>query len=237
MPAWVNKLIVEAHIGLTENNSVSATAARQFLAGRGVSQDDIVIHNIGFAGPSFVVSECAPDFVPWSDQFLRDCIVFPIYSMLEEEIGMQIRLIDTQKHTRPYKQYYAYHRDIHPYFFGLPQALPHVYESGYLVIVEGIFDYFAVRKITPNVVAVLTSGVPVACRRFFKRFTKRVVALLDMDQPGREGAEHLARYAESEGYHVVIPTYSEKDPGELYKKGKMQEIQRIVSSTSKFLLR
>jgi DNA primase len=156
--------------------------------------------------------------------------------MMDEEIGMQIRILDSQQHTRPYKQYYAYHRDVFPYFFGLPQALPHVYETGYLIVVEGIFDYFAVRRVTPNVMAVLTSGVPVACRRFFRRFCRRVVAMLDMDSPGREGADQLAHNSSAEGYHVIIPTYSEKDPGELLKKGKIKEIERIVSSTSKLLL-
>lgn len=238
MPAWITLVVEDAHRRLTKpEGSSSAVAARQLLGERGVSEADVISHHIGVADPSFLVKECAADFIPWSQQFLHDCIVFPMYSMMGEGIGMQIRVLDAQNYTRPYKQYYAYHRDIHPYFFGLPQALPHIYTTGYVVIVEGIFDYFAVRQVTPNVLAVLTSGVPVACKRFFNRFCKRVVAMLDMDTPGREGAERLARDAEGSNYSVTIPTYSEKDPGDLFLKHKMSEIQRIVSTTSAFLIR
>jgi DNA primase len=237
MPVWLNKIIGDAQNEFLSSELPEVVFARDFLRQRGVSESDLQPHGIGFAGSSFKVVECAEDFIPWSQQFLHNCIVFPLYNMLGEVIGMQIRIIGEQGHTRPYKQYYAYHRDIFPYFYGLPQALPHVYQTGYLIVVEGIFDYFAVRRITPNVMAVLTSGVPVACKRFFNRFTKRVVALLDMDLPGREGAERLARDSEGQNYSVTIPTYSEKDPSALLEKGKLSEIERIVSKTSNLLLR
>lgn len=236
MPEWLNKVQRDAHNGLVEGiASGSFSRANGMLQKRGVSEADLSLHGIGFAGPSFQVTECAPDFVPWSQQFLHDCLVFPLYNMLGEVVGIQIRMLDDKEYQRPYKQYYAYHRDIFPYFFGLPQALPHVYETGYLVIVEGIFDYFAVRQITPNVMAVLTAGVPIACKRLFHRFCKLVVAMLDMDAPGREGALRLCN--EADGYLVTIPTFSEKDPGELLTKGKLKEIQRIVSNTSNLLVR
>lgn len=234
MPVWLKQIIGDAHATLLKTSADSR--ARVFLQGRGVSETEIVTHNIGLADPSLILPECTQDFLKWHQQFYRDSIVFPMYSMMGEDIGMQIRSLDPNEHTRPYKQYYSYHRDIFPYFYGLPQAIDHVYKSGYLIVVEGVFDYFAVRHVTPNVMAVLTAGVPVACKRFFNRFCTRIVAMLDMDNPGREGANRLARDAEGQNYSVTIPTYTEKDPGELYRKGKLKEIERIVRQTSNLIL-
>lgn len=250
MPQWIDTILGDAHETLVRQfNPLSSSQRNEdapvlgahatglaFLRGRGVTEAEIVSHNIGYVGSSALIPECPPDFSSWSQNFLRDCITFPIYSPTGEVIGTQIRILAAEHHTRPYKQYYCYHRDIFPYFFGLQSALPHIYASGYVIIVEGIFDYFAVRKVTPNVLSVLTSGVPVACKRFFNRFCKRVVAMLDMDNPGREGADRLVRDSAGMNYSVIVPTYSEKDPGELFAKGKMREIERIYSQTSSLLI-
>lgn len=230
MPDWLSDLVEDAHLSLlVKANPVPGN----FLRRRGVSLEDVKLHKIGYVG-SYQVKKCAENFIPWQQEFLHQCLVFPLYSPLNEVIGIQIRSLNDTQFTRSYKQYYAYRRDLFPYFFGLPQALPGIFASESVVLVEGIFDYFAVRKVTPNVLAILTSGVPVACRRFLTRYTKLVIAMLDMDEPGREGCERLANEGRTP-FIVNIPTYSEKDPGELLMKGKLSEISRIVSNNP-FLL-
>jgi DNA primase len=227
---WLEKIVTDAHDG------IYASEAQSYLHSRGLTLEEMRMHQIGYVPPAgMIIAESSEDFSTWSQQFLHSCLVFPMHSMLGDVIGLQVRDIGDQSHTRPYKQFYLHHRDLHPYFFGLPHALPHVYRTGYLIIVEGIFDYFAVRTVTPNVVAVMTSGVPVACKRFFNRFCGRVVALLDMDEPGREGAQRLADSSEGQNYQVVIPTYSEKDPAELLKAGKHSELTKLVLKSMSFI--
>jgi len=224
MPAWLDHIVGEAHETLRLS---SGKTAQLELGKRGVSESDILEHRIGYAGPSLTFTDAPQDFFNWAWKFLHHCLVFPLYSPSGVVIGIQIRSLQEDTTSRPYKQFYAYKDNVHPYMFGIPQALPEVFLSKSIIIVEGIFDYFAVRQHNSSVVAVLTSGVPNPCRRFFRRFTNTVICLLDMDAPGRDGAVRLQTSAV--GYNVIIPSYSEKDPDELRKRGKHGELARLAS--------
>lgn len=227
MPAYLDRLVRTTHEALRE---ASPDSSVHYLGIRGVSKAEIDKFEIGYAGPSFFIEDVTdPEFIPWATAYLRHSLVFPIFSITGEVIGIQVRCLTPQEGQRQYKQFYSAHRDLHPYMFGLKPALKAIYYSQVVCIVEGVFDCIAMSRYTPNVVAVMTSGVPVSCRRFFNRFTKRVVAVLDMDEAGREGMERLSRSSNS----VIVTSYSGgKDPDELWRNGKTRELERLASLTN-----
>lgn len=112
-----------------------------------------------------------------------------------------------------------------------------------MVLVEGIFDYFAVRPYTEAVVASLTSVPSTLLRRLLTRYVTKVVTLADMDKAGRRAAYRLAgvpvppEYREERDrvqtkvfdtpFHVVIPAYSAHDPSDLAAEGKFDELRRL----------
>jgi DNA primase len=232
MPAWLNNVTEIAHKQLTLNPTASALNAKSYLERRGVSDWEILQHRIGYADSLFSFPEASEDFIVWARMYLHDAIVFPIMSLTGEVIGVQIRHLSETNDGRPYRQHYAAPRELHPYAFGLYQSLDSIYERGSVVIVEGIFDYFAIRSrlSTPNCIAIMTSGVSVACRQFFRRFTPTVLALLDMDAPGKEGVTRL--HDSADGFKVLSFDYSEKDPAALLEKGKLGELDRLCQRMS-----
>lgn len=222
--SWLDDLVTAAHTSLLSEKP-EAIAAHEYLAGRGVTDEEIVAHRLGFSDPEVPIDTCTQQFDQWRQKYWYSRLVFPLHSTMGAVIGVQTRRIDEKR----YMQFWAQPTEIFPYLFGLDAALPHIWRTRQVVIVEGIFDYFAASKVASNTVAVMTAGVSIAAKRFFRRYVKRVTALLDMDEPGREGAETLKRFAV--GYQVVVPKYSEHDPGDMLKYGKLEELRRVLRYT------
>lgn len=221
MAAWLEQIVADAHAALV--NDPRAEPARAYLAARGVSPAFLVEHRLGFVFSDQPIAECSESFKEFN-WALPDRIVFPLTSVTGQVIGIQTKPLE----PKGYQLFYAYPRNLYPYMFGTAQAIEAIWARRSVVIVEGVFDYVAVRQVTPNVVAVMTAGVPQACRHFFRRYVKRVIALLDMDAPGRDGAFSLAVRQASTHYSVSMPEYSAHDPGDLWKAGKLDELRRCV---------
>lgn len=218
--AWLDDLVGQAHGALLSD---VGREAREYLASRGLTDEDIELHHLGYADPTLTIAACTSDFDKWREKYYYNRIVFPLRSVLGNVIGIQTRCVDEKR----YMQFWAYPTEIFPYLFGLSTALPAIWATRQVVIVEGIFDQIAASRVAPNTVATMTAKASMACGRFFRRYVKRVVALLDMDEPGREGAEKLKRFAPPE-YSVYVPVYSEHDPGDMLKNGKLEELRRVL---------
>jgi len=222
---WLDDVIADAHAALL--NDAEAEPGRRLLSERGVPQEQWIRERLGFAHRP--VKACSREFARWSGSSFSRRLVFPLYSTLGGVIGLQTRPT-TEKF---YQTYIEPALKIHPVLFGLPNALPVIWDTRQVVIVEGVFDQLAMtRHGIANAVAVMTANVPVASRVFFSRYTRRVTALLDMDKPGRVGASRLQQAAlREESYTVVIPTYSAHDPDDWCKSGRVHEIQHLLQHT------
>ena len=196
--------------------------ARSYLHRRGVSPDDIVQHQIGWLPEPEVVGGWSREFYRWQARALPNAIIFPIYSVLGTVIGLQTRRLDEKR----YEKFLAGPSDLFPPVFGLPQALPDIWRTEQVVLVEGVFDYFAVRRYTPNVLATLTASIPTSVRRFLRRYVQRTLVLLDMDEAGRAGVDLLIR----EHLPVFAPSYRAHDPGDLVAEGFGGDLATLVTS-------
>lgn len=239
MIPWLETLVTEAHarlMALPEQHE-----ARTFLTGRGVAAPYWPAYRIGWFPDPGVVTACSAQAWDWLRKYGWSCVVFPLTDPLGQVIGVQFR----SPNGKVYREFLAQPSELCPPAFGLHIALPVAFRTGRLILVEGVFDYFAMRPFTEEVVAIMTGAVSLSMRRLIARYVKRVVCLTDMDAPGRRGAYRLAglpvpdpwRMAEdatrrpppTPPYHVIIPAYSEHDPSDLLKAGKTAELQRLAA--------
>jgi DNA primase len=110
--------------------------------------------------------------------------------------------------------FYGVSRDVFAPAYGLGRAADLMYAREQVVVVEGMFDYFAVRRAgVDNVIALMTSHSNKTVNRLLGRYCKRVIALLDMDTSGRDGVSSLC-YGRPP-YDVIAPTYPANDPADL----------------------
>lgn len=221
---WLDVLVGKAHYELLTNPL--AAPARDYLARRGVSEADWKTYQLGWSSPRIEIGECSAEFAAWFPRHWFERLVFPLMAATGETIGVQTRGLD----VKFYPQFGAYPSDVYPYVFGLQTALQSIWETRQAVIVEGVFDFFAVKGTAPNTIAVLGAGVPVTCKRFLRRYARRVTVLFDMDAAGRQGAVRLQDYPE--GFTVVAPWYPAHDPDDLVKMpGGRERLASLLQHT------
>lgn len=235
---WLESFVAASHTALQA--LPPAHPARAYLASRGVSEALLTAYRVGWV-PSPQVAECSPKFWDWIRKYGWDRMLFPLTDPFGAVIGLQLRSLK----DKSYEDFLAQPTELCPGTFGLHTALPVAFETGKLVLVEGVFDYFAVRQVTPGVLGLLTSNASLSVKRMLSRYLQRCVCLFDMDAAGRRGACRLAglpvpeqyqkptdktaRQTPVPPYQVVIPAYTEHDPADLLKAGKRDELQRLVN--------
>ncbi len=235
--SWLDDVVTDAAVRM---DALSASHdAKRYLRGRGVSDEWVSSYRLGwFEEPT--ARQSSPGFWTWLVRNGWNKIVFPLTDPLGAVVGVQLRAPADGRYT----DFLLEPRELHLPTFGLHVALPAAWSSRRLVLVEGVFDYFAVRPYAPDVVAILTSAVSLRVRQLIQRYATTVVSLLDMDGPGRRGSYRFAglpippewaqpgvvqRVPPVPPYHVIIPTYSEHDPDDLRKTGKVEELRRLTS--------
>lgn len=214
--------------------------ARAYLRERGVRDEWIASYRLGWM-PSPEARHATPEFWAWLLKTGWDKIVFPMTDAQGQVIGVQLRSAADKR----YGDFLLQPRDLYMPSFGAHVALPAAWSSQRLILVEGVFDYFAVRAYAPDVIALMTATASASMRRLVARYATSVVSLLDMDGPGRRASYKLAglpcppewqrpedktaKVPPTPPYLVTIPAYTEHDPDDLRKVGKVEELQRLTS--------
>jgi len=195
------------------------TREREALWGRGVSDEQISQYQLGYLNRA--LPEGLPDhFVRWamSGDKLEDTFLLPLTTTLGEIRGFQLRHVERERGG--YSDYFLDRREA--CLFGLHQAIPAVWASGAVYLVEGAFDLFPIQRVIPGVVATLTARTGPQTIRVLRRIVTRVWMGYDMDEPGRKGCEDFTREhgGEFQVYTVVYPKVNGKvvkDPGDLWE--------------------
>jgi len=208
--------------------------AVEYLAARGVPLDVVKAHRLGWLPDDYPTPESAgPEFHKWQRGALRSRIIFPVTDPLGRVMGLQTRgIVDRPGEKLRYLTYYAASRDIYAPTFGMVQSMPALFETGHCVLVEGPFDYFAVKAAGARAVfAQLTAGQSQGLMKFLRRYAQRVTALLDMDDAGRRGVQRLTMQLPE--LMVTAPDYPAHDPADFWKMpaGKII-LPRMVSNDS-----
>lgn len=188
-------------------------------------------HHVGVMCP---ITEGTKPFLGWAKRYWATWggIVFPLYDPLGGVVGIEIRRLpgEVQPGQNPYADFQLDRSNGAPLAFGLQAALPVIWRTRKVVLVEGVFDYFGVRAAgTEYVVANLTANVAGPMRRFLGRYADVVVALLDMDVAGRAAAAKLAQVGREEGFLVVAPSYAGKDAGSLLQDRNLDALRALLT--------
>lgn len=215
---WLDALVEHAHGGMTPD-------VREQLWQRGVTDAQIDGFQIGCLTGAKIRPgiEVSPRFHAWwathSAQF-GDALVFPLTSTLGVVHGLQFR--DLQPKVRGYLDYFEVKEE--PAFFGLAQAMPSVWETERVWLVEGVFDLCPLQRHVPNVISTMHAGVSKQLARVLRRIARTLLIAYDMDSTGLSVSYDLARDLK-DLFEVVIVKFPRvrlatggiaKDPNELW---------------------
>ena len=210
-----------------------------YLRGRGVTEDQINTFKIGVGSrdkvwPPYELKG-RKNASKFNEQFkgnMEGQLVFPVYNTRGTLRGIETRRwYDTM--YRKYTQYFLTDWKIDAVFLGLPQALPHIWETQTVYLVEGMFDFFVVQRVFPNTLCTLTARVGFEQQRFLQRWARNVVYMFDSDTKGREATEKaMARVNvdSNTGYYAHSLKVPAKDPSEYYQKVGYARFKRELES-------
>jgi DNA primase len=216
---WLEQVIADATAHLPAEPPMVA-----YLQGRGVPLDVALAHRLGALPKTYTLTACTKEFLDWQRWALRDRLLFPITSSLGEVIGIQSRRLDEKR----YQTFYAGSRQVYPPVFGMALAADAIYEREQAVMVEGIFDYFAVLAAgVPNTLALLTSHPTRVTLRFLDRYVHRACLLTDMDEVGREAAGRIV--GRDRHWEAVVPEYPAHDPADWLAAGGLPAMRRLLA--------
>jgi DNA primase len=221
---FINKL----HDSLFHHN-----AALEYLKSRKLTEDEIREYKIGFSRVVDVVDDGSEDYAFFKDETYKgrafeNKITFPIYDLLGNPAGLLGRAIN----SKDFKLYLTLESKYLGAFYGLPQALSHIYATGRVFTVEGPFDYFAFKRVYPNVVGTLTAELTDIQYEMLGFFAEDIVAVFDSDKAGRNATERAQKkwpnvksislgYKDPDG---VMKYYENTDKYSEHVKRKVKEV-------------
>ena len=227
---WLDDFAAYGQQNLTETT-------RDALSARGVSDEQMAQYQIGYLGQGLPDLPYTEDFLGWSRAGARisDAFVLPLTTATGLIQGFQFRSVDRAR--KGYLNYMPYKEEA--LLFGLAQALPHVWKTGAVWLVEGAFDLFPIQRHFPGVIATLTAKVPDNLVALLRRLAQAVLVGYDADPAGQAATKQFDRaYKSAFNIHpvsyppVVIQgtTRCIKDPGELWEAWGDDQVGRFVQT-------
>lgn len=197
----------------------------RYLYSRHVTNEEIKKYEIGYKkivgipedpgeDRKRMMSEC------YNGRKLERKIIFPIKNLCNITVGLIGRTVESKE----FKIFVNGEAKYTGFFFGLQQALPHIYKENRVYIVEGPFDYFALVKVFPNTVAVLTSRLSEVKYGLLRKYCDTIVTVFDSDKAGKEGMENALEY---EGV-VQMGTGAYKDPALCLKSLSLSKFKKFM---------
>lgn len=215
---WLNTLVDYAHANLQGSRELEE------LWSRGVSDEQTSLYQLGYLDRALPPLKGAEEFLEWANggSKLADVFLLPLTNSLGQTKGLQFRHV--QREVKGYMDYFAARDE--PIFFGLSQAMPHVWETGRACLVEGGFDLFPMQRLFPGTIATLTSKVSGSLAKLLRRTATEVLMGYDLDKPGRDGITHFVHEYASNFEKVRVPNCPvirradgkpAKDPADLWE--------------------
>ena len=173
--------------------------ALRYLESRGVTDEEIKRFRLGYNNIAIIPDDGSKERQRFLDEGLKGKkyerrIIIPFEDVLGRVNGLLARSIE----SREFKIFATEEAKFSGYLFGLPQALPSIYETGKAYVVEGPFDLLAMIKVVPNVVATITAGINEAQHALLRLFARYIVTIFDSDSAGRKAAQTAKRLSWSD---------------------------------------
>jgi DNA primase len=207
--------------------------ALDYLHSRGVTDEEIKLFKLGFRRVITVADDGTEDFKNFvketnNGRSLENKIIFPLYDMLGQIVGIFSRAVETKE----FKFYLTQEAKFSGVFFGFWQSLPEIYKTGRVFTVEGPFDFFAFRKAYTNSVATLTAGLSDAQYNLLHFFAENIVTVFDSDKAGRRAAAEAQQWPGIKSVELGF-----KDPNACLKYWDQKKfIERVKEKVGEVLL-
>jgi len=167
----------------------------QYLKGRGITESDIKDFCIGYMRIVNIKAEDSEDYrVLSGDTYefksLQKKLVFPLRNILGAVNGLCTRDIVQKR----YNQYFLSEARKIGAFFGLFEALPHIYRTRKVFVHEGAIDAISFAKVFKNSVSSLTSFLNEAQYEFLSLICDKIILVYDDDDAGHTGERKMKEY-------------------------------------------
>ncbi len=226
------------------------SAARDYLASRGVGDSTIEAFKIGYAPDSWdalinffknknqhssVLEKAglaiASDKGSHYDRF-RNRIIFPIIDLRGRVIGFGARVMDASlpKYINsPETPVYYKGRNL----YGLNFSKEHIKKEGYALIVEGYLDFIIPYQAgVKNIIATLGTALTPDQLKLLKRFSNTVIMVYDPDEAGEAASLRNLDLFISEDVNVYIAELaSGLDPDSYIRKFGADEFLKLMKSS------
>ncbi len=221
-------------------NHLSGKKALDYILGRGIKKDSLILFKIGFAPDAWrslqdylvgkkgykvqdlervglVIKTQKGDFY---DRF-RGRLMFPLKDYHGNVRGFAGRLLDPQAKEAKYvntPETFIYHKS--ELLFGLSEAKEEIKKKDQAVLVEGELDMISSYQAgVKNVLAIKGSALSEPQVKLISRFTQNIVFALDQDLAGDQAARRGIEIAEAGGMMIrVVESKEGKDPDEIAQK-------------------
>jgi DNA primase len=221
--AWLDDLVSHARTQLDER-------VLEALAARGVTDAQVERYRLGYLNQELPELEYPERFLEWSKRDpkskpgskLDDVLVLPLTNTLGHIKGLQFRHVERDRSG--YMDFMGDRGEI--VLFGLAEAIPAIWQTRSVFLVEGAFDLFPVQRCVSQTVATLTARVSEPFLRVLHRLVDEIWLGYDMDETGRKACERFVDNHGSEFQRVRIIKYPQvqliggklaKDPGDLWE--------------------
>ncbi len=219
--------------------------AREYLEGRGISDELIERFELGYAPSRGLVAHLGRDSLRNAERAglvaksqsgeghydrFRNRIVFPIKEPSGNVLGFGGRGLgpgDTPKYLNsPESPVYRKSSVL----FGLPLALDSIRRNGRVIVVEGYFDLIALHRAgIEEVAAPCGTALTAAHARRLRRYAQEVILLFDGDSAGQRAAERSLPVLLAEGLRVRAAFLPEgQDPDDLLSVSGPAALQSCV---------
>lgn len=228
---WLEDLVAFSHDFLGDRE-------RESLYQRGVSDTQVDAYSLGYLDGELPDGDYPQRFTVWWDKNrgqLDDTFVLPLTTATGQVGGLQFRHV--QQARRGYTDYLSVKDEA--CLFGLAQAMPAVWETGKISLVEGVFDHFPVQRHLPYTVATLHAGISNSFWRVLRRVASEIYLIYDADKTGWEQALKIVRSPKAADFKTQIVRLprvpirgslkTTKDPGELWEAWGDQRLGVFLS--------
>ena len=227
---FLDRMVHHFHLKLLESSE-----GRDYLMGRGSSDDQWSRHQIGFVDEQWIPEsdldpghseECEETpscdsckFIKWaggeSSWKLNDRVIYPITTYSGAVCGIQTRSIKEKLYDT-----FTLSKRAEAHFFMTAGSMSSLYKNRYVVLTEGPSDALvAERMLNLPTLSVLTNSLNVNQARFIDRFVDTIYLMFDNDQAGRDGTLKTVR-SFSPAKTVVdirVKTTDMKDPADIWR--------------------
>ncbi len=225
--------------------------ALEYLHSRGLSEEDIKIHSIGYALPGFnnltrailrndqeiraaeslgLLKRQEKSKEPYD--FFRNRIMFPVRDAKGRAIAFSGRILGNSEEAKYINSPGSLLYDKGKTFYNLHLASDSIRKTREAIVVEGVFDAIGLyRKGLESVVAPLGTGFTEGHARILKNLCDTVFLMMDSDSAGSKGAFRAANSLRKEQVEVKIAKIPEgKDPFDYSQKHNKSDIRLLLDS-------